>query len=385
MFPLTTGRKISWQRKTPWGDWLQNWSWIFSGTLDKSIRNWLQLLEKETSRPQLKIVRLLIEHEVYQEAKDYLEKCLGLDATQDGEIYYLLGRCCLAQGLLRESSEAIDKALDQEPQNAVYLEIKADIMLELGDHKSAIEILNKAIVTNPKNSEMIYRLGTIYTYQGDHLEALRCYQGCCEIKPHNPIYWEMKAESHLQLQQIRQAAVSFDRALRYGVNPDNVARLAYCYVQLNEFKKGIHYFKMVLKHEPDHYDALCNLAAVYQNMGRSLEALNLQERAYSLCKNDPILLNNMAYTLVQLGRSRKATEYYQEALKLAQGHPLILYNLAVCHVQKGNWEAGIDSLERLLRIQPDHSEGWALLGNIYDQLAEYDRAIDCFNRALKLA
>lgn len=385
MFPLTTGRKISWQRKTPWGDWLQNWSWIFSGTLDKSIRNWLQLLEKETSRPQLKIVRLLIEHEVYQEAKDYLEKCLGLDATQDGEIYYLLGRCSLAQGLLRESSEAIDKALDQEPQNAVYLEVKADIMLELGDHKSAIEILNKAIVTNPKNSEIIYRLGTIYTYQGDHLEALRCYQGCCEIKPHNPIYWEMKAESHLQLQQIRQAAVSFDRALRYGVNPDNVARLAYCYVQLNEFKKGIHYFKMVLKHEPDHYDALCNLAAVYQNMGRSLEALNLQERAYSLCKNDPILLNNMAYTLVQLGRSRKATEYYQEALKLAQGHPLILYNLAVCHVQKGNWEAGIDSLERLLRIQPDHSEGWALLGNIYDQLAEYDRAIDCFNRALKLA
>lgn len=385
MFPLSPGRKISWQGNITWLARLQNWSWILSGQSEKSIENWLQLLKKESAHPQLHVALQLIEHEIYQEARDYLESIIGLDPTKDGEIHYLRARCYLAQGLVREAGEAIQAALEKEPQNSLYLEKLSDILLEQGDWQAAIEILNKAICTNPKNSEIVFRLGSIYTYHGEHLEALRCYQGCCELKPHRAVYWEMKAESHLQLRQMPQAAASFDRALRYGVNPDIVARLAYCYIQMNEIKKGIHYYKQVLKHEPDHYDALCNLAAVYQNMGRSLEALNLQDKAYALCKNDPILLNNMAYTLVQLGRSRKATEYYQEALKLAQGHPLILYNLAVCHVQKGSWEAGIDTLERLLQIKAEHSEGWALLGNIYDQLSEYDRAIDCFNRALKLA
>lgn len=385
MFPLTTSPKVSWQRKFSWIARFENWSWIFSGNLEKSIKSWLQLLESESNRPQLQIVRRLIEHEVYQEARDYLEKFIGIDEGQDAEIYYLMARCYMAQGLILEAMGKIQYALDKEPQNALYLEMEANIELEQGDWSAAIATLNKALRTNPQNSEILFRLGTVYTYHGEHQEALRCYQGCCKIKPHRAEYWEMKAESHVQLRQMAQAVVSFDRALRYGVNPDVVARLAYCYVQLNELKKGIHYFKLVLKHEPDHYDALCNLAAVYQNLGQSLEALHFQEKAYSLCKNDPILLNNMAYTLVQLGRSRKATEYYQEALKIAQENPLILYNLAVCHVQKGSWEAGIDTLGRLLKIEPDHSEGWALLGNIYEQRSEYERAIDCFNRSLKLA
>jgi tetratricopeptide (TPR) repeat protein len=385
MFPLTTSRRFSWSRKSSWKTQFKNWSLKFSGNLEKSIRNWLQLLERESSRPQLQIVKNLIDHEVYQEARDYLEKFIGVDKAQDAELYYLMVRCFMAQGLIQEALEGIFKALEMEPYNAAYLELLADIQLEQGDWQEAIEVLSKAIRTNPQNTELLFRLGTIYTHHGEHLEALRCYQGCCELKPRRAKYWEMKAESHLQLKQIVQAAASFDRALRYGVDPDLVVRLAYCYVQLNELKKGIHYYKMVLKYEPDHYDALCNLAAVYQNMGRSLDALNFQEKAYSLCKNDPILLNNLAYTLVQLGRSRKATEYYQEALKLTQENPLILYNLAVCHAQKGNWEAGIETLERLLRIDTEHSEGWALLGNIYEQRSEYEQAIDCFNRALKLA
>lgn len=385
MFPLTTSRKVSWQRKSSWITRIEDWSLIFSGNLEKSIRNWLRLLENDSDRPQLRVVRRLIEHEVYQEARDYLEKYIGLDKAFDAEILYLMSQCYMAQGLIEEAEDRIQKALAKEPQDALYLEMLANIRLEQGNWHAAIEYLNKAIRTNPHNTELLFRLGKIYTYHGEHLEALRCYQGCCELKPRRADYWEMKAESHLQLQQMAQAAISFDRALRYSVNPDLVARLAYCYVQLNELKKGIHYFKMVLKYEPDHYDALCNLAAVYQNMGKSLEALEYQEKAYSLSKNDPILLNNMAYTLVQLGRSRKATEYYQEALQIANENPLILYNLAVCHAQKGNWEAGIDTVKRLLQIEPEHSEGWALLGNIYEHRSEYEQAIDCFNRALKLA
>jgi len=109
------------------------------------------------------------------------------------------------------------------------------------------------------------------------------------------------------------------------------------------------------------------------------------ERAKNIFPKDPILLNNYAFTLVHQGRTRKAAEYYREALELTPNHPLILYNLCVCLTRKGNWQEGITLLKKLTEIDPNHSAGWALLGNVYDQIDQFDTAIDCFNKALKLA
>lgn len=384
MYPLATGRKGIQGYSSYFGR-LKDFAWLLVGKKEKYLDYWLHQLKSESKKPQFKAVYYLIELQAYQEARDYLEDVMGKYHEKEEEIKFLLATCYYHQGLIREALMVLKDVLESSPDQWKYLELQGDCLLEQGDWLGAVENLNQAMRSNPKNDEILYRLGTIYSFHGEHLEALRCFQGCCELKPLRGVYWEMKGETHLHLEQIPQAAESFEKALRNGMNLDLTARLAYCYVQMNHLKKGIRLYRTVLKHEPDHYDALCNLAAVYQNQGRSLEALNLQEKAYALCKNDPILLNNMAYTMVHLGRSRKATEYYDEALKLAQGNPLILYNLSVCHVQKGNWELGIATLERLLNMDRNHSEGWALLGNVYEQLSEYDLAVDCFNRALKLA
>lgn len=383
MFPLATGKKV--MSEYSWLSRLKNSTWIFSGKDSKVLDHCLELLQQDSDKPLFEAVRQAIDLQAYQEARDYLERIWGRYTSKEGEIQHLLARCYFGQGLIQEALVCLNKALDTEPERAEYLELQADCLLEKEDWHGAADALNKAIRTNPKKVENIYRLGTIYSYHGENHEALRCFQGCCELKPHNSLYWEMKGEIHLQLEQMPQAIQSFEKALRYEYNPDLKARLAYCYTQINEQKKGIRLYRQVLKHDPAHYDSLCNLAAIYQNLGQSLEALKLQERAHGLCQNDPVLLNNMAYTLVHLGRTRKATEYYQEALRLAQSNPVILYNLAVCHAQKGNWDLGIEVLYRLLKIDSEHSEGWALLGNIYDHLSDYELAIDCYNKALKLA
>lgn len=383
MFPLATGKRAF--EEYNWATRFKIISYLLVGKENKSLEFWLDLLNQEGDKPYLEVVNKVIELQGYQEARDYLDSIRGKFPEKEGEIQYLLARCYHGQGLIREGLTCLQKALSLEPGRGEYLELQADCLLEIEDWREATSSLNQAMRTNPKKCENIYRLGTIYAHHGENLEALRCFQGCCELKPYNPLYWEMKGEIHLQLEQIAQAILCFEKALRFGGDDDLRARLAYCYVQINELRKGIRLYKQVLKHDPAHYDSLCNLAAIYQNMDKSLEALKLQELAYAQCHNDPILLNNMAYTLVHLGRTRKAADYYEEALSLAKSNPLILYNLAVCHVQKGNWEKGMETLEQLFKIAPEHSEGWILLGNIYENLSEYNKAIDCFNKALKLA
>ncbi|MEL1135259.1 tetratricopeptide repeat protein [Desulfitobacterium sp. THU1] len=383
MFPLATEKKPL--REYSWLNRLKHSPWLFSGNDSKSLEHCLVLLQQDAEKPQFEVVKHVIDLQAFQEARDYLERIWGRYDRHEGEIQYLMARCYMGQGLIQEALVCLNKALAAAPERSECLELQADCLLEKEDWQGAVDALSKAIRANPKKAETIYRLGTIYSLHGEIYEALCCFQGCCELKPHNSLYWEMKGEAHLQLEQMSQAIHSFEKALRYDYYPDLKARLAYCYIQINEHKKGIRLYRQVLKHDPAHYDSLCNLAAVYQNLGQSIEALKLQERAQSLCQKDPVLLNNMAYTLVQLGRTRKATEYYQEALHLAQANPVILYNLAVCYAQKGNWESGIEILYRLLKINPEHSEGWALLGNIYDHLFDYEAAVDCYNKSLKLA
>lgn len=363
--------------KAQWHYWL--------GKREEAARHWMDLLSQDSLKPRFKVAQHLINVQAFQEVRDYLE---GIESnyTEDlPEINYLLSQCYLGQGLILQAKERIEQAIQTKPQNANYWDLLADCYLELGEWHEAIKALDNSLRAAPKNAETTYRLGIIYAFHGEYLEALRCFQGCCQLRSRQSLYWEMKAEMHLHLEQLTDACTSFDKALRYGGTPDLAARLAYCYIQNDQIKKGIKYYEFTLKYEPDHYDALSNLAAVYQNKNRSQDALNLLERAKNICPNDPILLNNLAYTLVHLGRTRKATEYYREALELAPNHPLILYNLSVCLARKGNWQEGIDLLNQLIEIDPNHLEAWALLGNIYDQIDQYDTAIDCFNKALKLA
>jgi len=355
------------------------------GMTDEAIQNWVDLLNQDDLEPRFNEVRHLIKVQAFQEARDYLERQKGRHHEDLAEISYLLAQCYLGQSLIPQSKEMIEQAILLKPQEANYWDLCADCYLELGDWREAIKALDNSLRAAPQNAETNYRLGIIYAYHEEYMEALRCFQGCCQLRPRESLYWEMKAEMHLNLEQVPDACVSFDKALRYGGTPDLAARLAYCYIQNNEIKKGIQYYKFVLKCEPDHYDSLSNLAAVYQNQDRSQDALNLLERAQKIYPNDPILLNNLAFTLVHQGCTRKAEEYYHEALKLVPNHPLILYNLSVCYTRKGNWQEGIDSLNLLFEIEPNHSAGWALLGNIYDQIDQFDTAIDCFNKALKLA
>ncbi len=354
------------------------------GKKDEAILNWVDLLNRDSTKSGLKVVRYLIDAQAFQEARDYLE---GAEKIYEdaAEIDYLLARCYIGQALIPQAKKKIEQAINEKPQNPAYWDLLADCYFEQGDWQEAINALNNSLRAAPKQAETNYRLGMIYAYHEDYHKALICFQGCCQIKPRNSLYWEMKAEMHLQLEQLKEACRSFEKALRYGGTPDVAARLAYCYVQNKQIKKGIKYYKLTLKYEPDHYDSLCNLAAVYQNEDRAKDALPLLEHAKNIYPKDPILLNNYAFTLVHQGCTRKAAEYYREALELAPDHPLIIYNLCVCLTRRGNWQESIDLLNVLLRMDPNHSAAWALLGNIYDQTNQFDTAIDCFNKSLKLA
>jgi len=352
------------------------------------IENLLQYMA--TCPPQqvnLDKAKKLIDFHVFAETKEYLEKALPFcqDSQRLGQIYFLAARCCYGLNDLAGAIDCLDQAISYEQGKSEYWNLKADCLLELGQWKDAITVLNKCIRSSPGDPETIFRLGSIFLFHGEYAEALNCFNGCCKLKPFNSEYWEMKAEMLIKLNQYAAASKCFQKAKRYGGDLHTSARLAYCYARMGHFHKAKRLLLKVLSVEPDNYDALYNLAGIYNKLNENDHAYRLLKKALSLNSNDPLLYNNLAYVCSKLGRYRKAVDYYRAALKINPYDKIILYNLACCLYDKGDWEDARITLEKLVSLDRNDEKVWTLLGNVYEQLSRFKKAVDCYNQSLGLA
>lgn len=354
----------------------------------KTIANLLTYLEDTLpDHIDLVVAEKLIDLQVFAETKNYLKACLLCceDPALKGQIHYLIARCCHGMELLQAAIDNLNQALSYQPNNINYWNLQADCYLEMGDWQQAVTVLNKSVRSSPRDAELIYRLGSIFLFYGEYAEALNCFSGCCQLKPFNAEYWEMKAEMLVKLQQIGDAVLCFKKAIKYGGQYHLYARMAYCYALLGELRKAKKLLQKVLNKEPDNYDALNNLAGIYHKLGNNEQAYKHLKKALILNSNDPLLYNNLGLVCHKLGRSRKAIEYYKEALKLDQSDTIVLFNLASCLTEKGLWEEAKVNLEKLVALEKHNTEAWVLLGNIYENLSRPKKAVDCFNHSLGLA
>ena len=365
-------------------DWL-----LYKGENSKAIDELVSMIEKKEhlGKDYLYEIKKLIDMKVYKEAQVYLESMLEYKhkTEQLGEIYYLLARCLHGQGYVEEALKHIECALQLQPYNSSFFNLQADCFLELGEWEKATNCLNQSLRSSPTDAESIYRLGTIYQFHGEYSEALNCFNGCCKLKPFNPDYWEMKGEMLLKNNLVNAAASCFHKAVKYGGRVQIFIRLAYCYAKSGQLKKSQKLLQRVLKNDPDDYDALCNLAAVYHKLDKSDQAYKLLQKAYVLNCNDPLLLNNFGYISHSLGRNRKAIELLNKALMTNPDDIVALYNLGVCYAKTGQFEEARNVLEHLTSLDKGNKNAWILLGNVCEQLYDYNSAVDCFNISLGLA
>ena len=356
---------------------------LYKGDNSKAIHELITIIEKKDNLAKgcLDEIKKLIDIQLYKEAQYYLEAMLEYNHKSDklSEIYYLLARCLQGQGLIEEALKEIEYALQILPNNSLFYNLQADCFLELGEWEKATQCLNQSLRSSPGDAESIYRLGTIYQFHGEYKEALNCFSGCCKLKPFNPDYWEMKGEMLLKSNRINAAASCFQKAVKFGGRIQLLARLAYCYAQSGQLKKAQKLLLKVLKHSVDDFDALCNLATIYHKLGESHQAYKLLQKAYVINCNDPILLNNFGYISHRVGRTRKAIELFNSALTINPKDNAALYNLGICYAKAGKFEEAKMVLEQLTLLDKDNKNAWILLGNVYEQLSDHNRAVDCFN------
>ncbi|KAG8234503.1 hypothetical protein J437_LFUL014646 [Ladona fulva] len=99
----------------------------------------------------------------------------------------------------KEAITNYTRAIEIDPNNAVYYCNRAAAHIKLSAYESAIEDCHQALRIDPRYSKAHSRLGFAYSATGNNIQAKSCYQKALELEPGNESYQTclQEIEAHL--------------------------------------------------------------------------------------------------------------------------------------------------------------------------------------------
>ena len=136
-----------------------------------------------------------------------LFKAIVKKDPQDFFAWTVLGAIYLAENMLPESSQAVDKALQLKPDFLLALITLGKLELTKKNFDKAIEVLSRAVQVGPQSPEANHMLGESYLQAKKGSLAVGYLSKAIELAPIE------KAEIHLRLALLYNAAGAKDRAV----------------------------------------------------------------------------------------------------------------------------------------------------------------------------
>lgn len=149
--------------------------------------------------------------------------------------------------------------------------------------------------------------------------------------------------------EIESAADPFHLALQY--EEQNQAR-------------AIEYYELAIARDIRKVDALVNVATIYADNGRNLEAMDRLAKALVLAPDNAIAHYNIANVYLEVHNTSLAKLHYEMALQIEPTMPEAMFNLALVSLLFSDRDKAIDLLEKYKEIHPDTADIADLLSAI---------------------
>lgn len=299
---------------------------------------------------------------------------------------------------LTDAEGCTKQALSLDPNSYSALTSLAQIRQLHGQREEARELALQAIALKPNNFFAYSLLGArkgSAALEPKPRKALAWLQMAAERYPDNTFVLGEIAKTYRELQDFPHALEYFDKVVR--ANPESYASLAnrgHAHLKLKQYESAETDLRLALSIRTDHVPALSALRDLHRELGRNEDALALAEQA--LRWNDNPQQRKSHQELVELvqndhSESIRATrqiidsrsdlrhastmEAATRALHLFSRNFHALGLLGRCNVALGNYPLARDYLQRALIVNPTaHFYRWPL-GQVYEELKEYEAAL----------
>jgi tetratricopeptide (TPR) repeat protein len=253
---------------------------------------------------------------LYDEAVDRLGRCAGI-ALNSFRAHYYYGLALSASRRYVEAIEALNVALDLEPQDLQALVALGNAHLKLGDVDEARAGYARALKLRPAHAPALDGMARTYEAQADDVKALDYFrQTIFSDETYAPAYTHL-GDLYMRNDRVREAVRLLEEAVTI---------------------------------RPDFAEGLNRLAVAYGRLAMHHEAVATIEKAIELDPGDPYHPQTLGWLQLGQGLVSAAERSFRRALELEPGLPECRIGLAQVARRRGDYELAVLQIDSALRI-----------------------------------
>ena len=227
------------------------------------------------------VMGTMYQHEKqYKKAVEAYEEANKRNASP--AILRWVAHCYSEMGLYENALNSIDQALNMDSTDLVNLERKANILYEMGNAKSAIDVYTQVMNTQPEYAFGYYRRGWFKELTGDFDGAIEDLSICVVLDPEESYAFETRGDIYLRQGKKELAEADFLKVIEIENTPEKYSCIHYAYQGLGQYDKAIEMMDSIIAREEDRAGSYYDAACLYSRMDNKQKALEYLEKSLEL-------------------------------------------------------------------------------------------------------
>lgn len=257
--------------------------------------------------------------------KDYK---LALSFGEDPFLNNAIGRLEYWQHNLNEAIDYYTKAIEGDPNLALYLENRALAYEGLGNVALAEKDYEAAIGLGP-NIYGLNSYGILKTKLNEHEKAIELFSRAIDIDASFAILFENRAVSRKQIMEFDAAFDDIQKAIKLEPTAERYNMLGLLHYLMFDYIQAIEAYTKAIEINP-------NLAVIWENRALAHEvSANYQEAIKDYLQSlqlnpDPYVFNKLGEIYRTLGNTAEAKSCFVKATELDPSDPIYRQNLEDC-------------------------------------------------------
>jgi predicted O-linked N-acetylglucosamine transferase (SPINDLY family) len=253
---------------------------------------------------------------------------------------------------INEANNEINKLLQMEPNNFLFLHCYAIVLFQQNNFLEAIKVFKKSIALNEEFLENYSKISLCLIHLRMKDEAIFYLKKYISYKQDNGDVYNNLGVLYFQNNQLEDATICFNKCI--SNNPgiaEYYNNLGATLCKKDLFDSAIHIIEMGLQIDPSFVDLNLNLARCLKGKGYYLKAIKILKNLLKNNPNNHIILGLIGDYNIKVGKILEGFYFTDESLKIYEDQRLyesrLLAHFFKEHLDLENYYKDIDKLKKI--------------------------------------
>lgn len=311
------------------------------------------------------------------------EKRLQPLIASDIKAKALAGQVFLRKGDLNTARAYLEAALAQQVEPLRDLLGLAEIELQQQQPAKARALLERAAKADVAAVQPSLALAQLDLLEGKRAEAEKRLQAAVKAHPGEPQPQSMLTRLLLQNMRSKEALEASERMVKQFGGWDQSHMLkALSHLYLEQVDPAILSFEEALKRNPDNVQTRYYYAVALWRKGRLEQASTATNEVLKVAPKAATVQTMLAMIRLQQGMNEEAISQARNIISANPDFAMAHYVLGLAQMAKGQTEAGLESMNHALELDPQVADAATRLGNYYALTGQPQKAEQIFDSAI---